>query len=58
MKKIKLFQSIRARLTVTVSLLLLGTIGSFWLANQIFLPGFYQYSKCQKLSSIYEYTKW
>lgn len=54
MKKIKLFQSIRARLTVTVSLLLLGTIGSFWLANQIFLPGFYQYSKCQKLSSIYE----
>lgn len=47
------FKSIRFRLTVTVSLLMLGAFFCCWLANQIFLPSFYQHEKCQRLISLY-----
>lgn len=51
--KIINFKSIRFRLTVTVSLLMLGAFFFCWLANQIFLPGFYQHEKCQRIISLY-----
>lgn len=47
------FKTIRFRLTVTVSLLLLGAFFVCWLANQMFLPSFYQHEKCQRLISLY-----
>lgn len=47
------FKTIRFRLTVTVSLFLFGTFLFCWLANQLFLPKFYQHEKCQRLISLY-----
>lgn len=47
------FKTIRFRLTVTVSLLLLGAFLVCWLANQMFLPSFYQHEKCRRLISLY-----
>lgn len=46
-------KTIRFRLMFTVSILILGSFMICLLANQLFLPSFYQYGKCKSLSSLY-----
>lgn len=54
MKKIVAnMQSLRFRLIGSVSLLLVCVFFICWLVNQIFLPAYYQYSKCKALQISY-----
>ena len=53
MKKKFKKQSIRFRLSCSVSALLLGVFMLCWGANELFLPTYYQYSKCQSLKQSY-----
>ena len=46
-------ESIRFRLICIMSALIFGTIFICWLANQLFLPVFYQYSKINTLKASY-----
>lgn len=47
-------QSVKTKLIVTLTGLLAMTILGCWLMNQLFLPGYYQYSKVTALSDSFE----
>lgn len=52
MKQINI--SVKTKLILTLTGLLSMTIFGFWITNQLFLPGYYQYSKVAELSHSYD----
>ena len=52
MKKINI--SLKTKLILTLTGVLVMTILGFWMTNQLFLPGYYQYSKVANLSNSYD----